>query len=81
MPMTPDDVKAAADGLADFANDTWKLPIAGVRVYVLGDEQNAVFTDAQGRFTLTNVPTGDVKVEFDGTTATNHRRVRISPSW
>jgi hypothetical protein len=70
-PMSPDDVKAAADGLTDYANDSWKLPIAGVKVYVLGDEQNAVYTDATGHFTLTNVPVGDVKVEFDGTTATN----------
>ena len=70
-PMTPDDVKAAADGLADFANDTWKLPLAGVKVFVLGHEDQAVFTDAHGQFTLTDVPAGDVKVEFDGTTATN----------
>ena len=70
-PMTPDDVKAAPDGLSDFANDTWKLPISGVKVYALGDEQDAVYTDAQGQFTLTNVPVGDVKVVFDGTTATN----------
>jgi hypothetical protein len=69
--MTPDDVTAAPDGLADYAKDSWKLPIAGVRVYVLGDEQNAVYTNTQGQFTLTNVPIGDVKVEFDGTTATN----------
>jgi hypothetical protein len=55
----------------DFANDTWKLPIAGVKVYVLGHEDQAVYTDAQGHFTLTNVPAGDVKVELDGTTATN----------
>ncbi len=68
-PMTPDDVKAAPDGLSDFAKDTWKLPIAGVKVYVLGDEQDAVFTDAQGKFTL-NAPVGDVKVVIDGTTAT-----------
>ena len=70
-PMTPDDVKAAPDGLGGFANDTWKLPIAGVKVFILGHEDEAVYTDAQGRFTLTHVPTGDVKVEFDGTTATN----------
>jgi hypothetical protein len=71
VPMTPDDVKAAPDGLADYANDTWKLPIARVKVYVLGHEQDAVYTDSTGHFTLTNVPVGDVKVEFDGTTATN----------
>ena len=33
-PMTPDDVKAGANGLGDYANDTWKLPIAGVKVYM-----------------------------------------------
>jgi hypothetical protein len=64
-------VAAAPDGLADYAKDTWKLPIAGVKVYVLGHEEQAVYTDATGHFTLTNVPVGDVKVEFDGTTATN----------
>ena len=67
----PDDVTAGPNGLAVYANDTWKLPIAGVKVYVLGHEDQAVYTDAQGHFTLTNVPTGDAKVEFDGTTATN----------
>ena len=59
------------DGALDFANDTWKLPIAGAKVYVIGDEQDAVFTDAAGRFTLSNVPAGDVKVVIDGTTASN----------
>jgi hypothetical protein len=71
VPMTPDDVKAAPDGLADYANDTWKLPIAGVKVFLLGHEDQAVYTDSTGHFTLTNVPVDDVKVEFDGTTATN----------
>jgi PAP2 superfamily/Bacterial Ig-like domain len=70
-PMTPDDVKAAADGLADYANDTWKLPIASVKVFVLGHEDQAVYTDASGNFTLTAVPTGDVKVVINGNTATN----------
>jgi hypothetical protein len=70
-PMTPDDVTAGPNGLTDYAHDTWKLPIAGVKVYVLGHEDQAIFTDGQGHFTLTNVPTGDVKVVFDGTTATN----------
>jgi hypothetical protein len=70
-PMSPDDFKAAPDGASDFAKDIWKLPIAGVKVYVLGDEQDAVYTNAQGQFTLTDVPVGDVKVVFDGTTATN----------
>jgi hypothetical protein len=50
---------------------TDQMPLAGVTVYVLGQEQNAVVTDAQGRFTLTNVPAGDVKVITDGRTAIN----------
>jgi hypothetical protein len=70
-PMTPDDVKAAPDGLTDYANDTWLLPIAHVKVYVLGHEDQAVYTDATGHFTLTNAPVGDVKFVFDGTTATS----------
>jgi hypothetical protein len=70
-PFTRDDVQNAPDGVTDFANDVWKLPIAGVKVYILGHEDQAVFTDAQGHFTLTNAPAGDVKVEFDGTTVTN----------
>jgi hypothetical protein len=71
QPMTPDDVKAAPDGLTDYANDTWKLPIAGAKVYVIGHEDQAVYTDSSGHFTLTNVPAGDVKVVVDGRTATN----------
>jgi hypothetical protein len=30
-PMTPDDVKGAADGLTDYAGDTWKLPLPASR--------------------------------------------------
>ena len=70
-PMTPDDVKAGANGINDFIHDTFKLPIAGVKVFILGHEDEAVYTDASGNFSLTDVPSGDVKVEFDGTTATN----------
>ena len=47
-------------------------PIAGVKVFILGHEDQAVFTDAQGRFTLRpRCPTGDVKLVIDGRTATN----------
>ncbi len=42
-----------------------------MKVYILGHEDEAVFTDAQGKFTLSNVPAGDVKVAVDGRTATN----------
>ena len=55
----------------DFASDLWKLPIAGVRVYVQGEIANAVTTAANGSFTLTNVPAGDVTLVVDGTTASN----------
>jgi hypothetical protein len=68
-PMTQDDVKAAPDGLSDFAGDKWKLPIDGVRVYILGHEDQAVYTAADGSFTLSNAPVGDVKVVFDGSTS------------
>src|SRR5204863_2953789 len=46
------------------------LPIQNVKVYVLGLETNVAYTDATGRFTLTNMPVGDVKVVLDGRTAT-----------
>ncbi|WP_420382221.1 Ig-like domain-containing protein [Novosphingobium sp.] len=71
QPMTFDDVRAGPDQTLHTADDKYLLPIAGVKVYILGHEDQAVYTDATGHFTLTNVPTGDVKVVLDGTTATN----------
>ena len=71
VPLSPDDLASSPQGTADWAHDTWKLPIAGARVYILGRESEAVFTDAAGRYTLTNVPAGDVKLVIDGRTATN----------
>jgi hypothetical protein len=70
-PMTPDDVKAGPNGLTDYANDIFKLPIAHAKVYILGHESEFVYTDANGNFNLTNVPAGNVKVAIDGRTATN----------
>ena len=70
-PLTPDDVSSSTGSSVDFAHDTWKLPLAGVKVYVLGHEDQAIYTDATGHFTLTNVPAGDVKLAIDGRTATN----------
>ncbi|ARQ13735.1 PAP2 haloperoxidase-like superfamily protein (plasmid) [Rhizobium etli] len=71
QPMTFDDVRAGPDQILHTSDDVYLNPIAGVKVFVIGHESEAVFTDAQGNFTLTNVPSGDVKVVFDGMTATN----------
>ncbi len=65
IPRTADDVSFGGNGF------NYLLPIAGVKVYVLGMENNVAYTDANGRFTLTNMPVGDVKVVLDGLTATN----------
>jgi len=65
IPRTEDDVTFGGGGF------NYLLPIAGVKVYVLGMENNVAYTDANGRFTLTNMPVGDVKVVLDGRTATN----------
>ena len=52
-------------------DDIYLLPIAGVTVYILGDPQDSVVTGADGSFSFSSVPTGDVKLVIDGTTATN----------
>ena len=52
-------------------DDIYLLPIAGVTVYILGDEQDTVTTGADGSFSFSSVPSGDVKLVIDGTTATN----------
>ena len=65
IPRTADDVSQGGNGY------NYLLPIRGVKVYVIGMESNFTFTDATGRFTLTNMPVGDVKVVLDGRTATN----------
>lgn len=65
IPRTGDDVMLGLHGY------NYLLPIRGVKVYVLGLESNFTFTDANGQFTLTNMPVGDVKVVLDGRTAVN----------
>ncbi|HUY88576.1 MAG TPA: DUF4214 domain-containing protein, partial [Pirellulales bacterium] len=71
QPGSKDDVAAGPDGVLATADDVYKLPIAGVKVYIIGHEDQAVYTDSSGRFTFTNVPTGDVKLVLDGTTVTD----------
>ncbi|PDT08439.1 hypothetical protein CO655_21460, partial [Rhizobium sp. M1] len=70
-PMTFDDMRAGPDGVIRTADDAFLERIANARVWILGLEDQAVFTDAQGNFTLTDVPTGNVKLAIDGRTATN----------
>ena len=70
-PNTIDDVRRGPDGVLMTGDDVYLNPIANVRVYILGQESQAVFTDAQGRFTLPSVPSGNVKLVLDGMTATN----------
>jgi hypothetical protein len=70
-PMTRDDVRNGPDNVLGTADDVYLLPIAGAKVYIIGLENQAVFTDAHGRFHFDSVPVGDVKLVIDGTTATN----------
>ncbi|MEY4179263.1 MAG: hypothetical protein RLY70_2837, partial [Planctomycetota bacterium] len=70
-PGTPDDVAAGPDGVLMTADDIYKLPIAGAKVYLLGLEDQVVVTGADGRFNLSQVPSGTVKLVLDGLTATN----------
>jgi hypothetical protein len=70
-PMTFDDIRAGADGTLHTADDVFLNPIAGVKVFIVGLEAQAVYTDAQGNFSLPVVPSGDVKLAIDGRTATN----------
>jgi hypothetical protein len=69
-PGTTDDVKAGPDGILMTGDDIYINPIAGVKVYILGQENQTVTSGPDGRFTLTSVPSGDVKLVIDGRTAT-----------
>jgi membrane-associated phospholipid phosphatase len=70
-PGTTDDVKAGPDGVLMTADDIYLNPIAGATVYILGQQNQAVTSGPDGRFTLTSVPSGDVKLVIDGRTATS----------
>jgi hypothetical protein len=65
-PMSRDDVRNGADDVLGTADDVYLRPIQGVKVFILGHEDQAIFTDAQGRFSFPSVPVGDVKLELDG---------------
>ena len=70
-PMTSDDIDPGPDGLLHTDDDVFLLPLPGVKVFILGMESDFVLTDSEGRFTLTNVPAGNVKVAVDGRTGPN----------
>ena len=70
-PGTVDDVKTGPDGVLMTPDDIYLHTIANVKIFILGMEDQAVFTDASGHFELDNIPTGDVKLVVDGLTASN----------
>lgn len=69
--MTFDDIRAGADGVLHTNDDVFLNPIAGAKVLIIGLENQAVFTDAQGNFSFSAVPSGNIKLAIDGRTATN----------
>ena len=74
QPMTFDDIRRGPDGIIHTPDDVFLNPIAHAKVYILGQEDKFVFTDANGNFELTDVPAGAVKVAIDGTHG--HQRAR-----
>jgi hypothetical protein len=66
IPNTPDEVQINPDGTI-----TYLLPIAGVKVSLLGLANQSITTAADGRFFFPAVPSGDVKVVFEGPDATS----------
>jgi hypothetical protein len=71
IPGTFDDVRAGPSGVLHTPQDRFLLPIAGVKVFIIGMEDQAVFTDAAGNFHFDSVPAGDIKLSIDGRTATS----------
>ncbi|MGB8170534.1 MAG: Ig-like domain-containing protein, partial [Chthoniobacteraceae bacterium] len=70
-PMTFDDIRAGADGVLHTADDVFLNRLEHVKVFIVGLEDQAVFTDSMGRFSFPSVPVGNVKLAIDGRTATN----------
>jgi hypothetical protein len=71
QPGTRDDVRVGPSGILGAADTVYLNPIAGAKIFIIGFPNQTVTTDAQGRFSFTSVPTGDVKLDIDGRTATN----------
>ncbi len=69
LPMTEDDFSPGPDGEAHTDDDEYLLPISGVTVFILGLEDEAIQTGAEGRFHFDAVPSGTIKVATDGRTA------------
>ncbi len=69
--MTQDDVRVGPDGIMQTADDEFLNPLAGVKVFILGMEDDFVLTDANGYFHFDAVPGGNIKLAVDGRTATN----------
>ncbi|MEQ1829052.1 MAG: choice-of-anchor D domain-containing protein, partial [Pirellula sp.] len=70
-PGSFDDLRPGPDGVLMTGDDIYLLPIANAKVFILGLEDQYVFTDAQGRFSFDAVPSGNVKLAVDGRTAFN----------
>jgi hypothetical protein len=70
-PMTFDDIRAGADQVLHTSDDVFLRPLAGVKVFILGLEDQVVLTDAAGNFHFDTVPAGNVKLALDGRTVTN----------
>ncbi len=66
QPGTRDDVRVGPSGVLGAADTQYLRPIEGVEVYILGMEGQAVYTNAQGQFSFSSVPSGDVKLAVEG---------------
>ena len=53
LPMTFDDIRRGADGVIHTADDVFLNPIVHAKVWILGQEDRFVFTDANGHYTFT----------------------------
>ena len=70
-PMTFDDIRAGADGVLYTPDDVFLNPIKNAKVFLLGMEDQFVFTDDNGFFSFDSVPGGTIKLAIDGRTASN----------